>query len=186
MLSCKEGETDSAKRKSALDSALNAIHYENIFEIRDYSMNKPLLTDWGDEVGIRKIMGDGSSYELMILDPAPFSKPAIGHVPCGWSDMPGDISHIDKTSGKKILEALEKLITREDRSRWGEIIFLKGQSIEDSHILENFWIVPFIFVRYRMFGPLSGSGEIYWIDVLLDGRLQLISIIATGGRVWTS
>ncbi|RKZ29563.1 hypothetical protein DRQ36_08245 [bacterium] len=183
---CKEKETTKTEQELALETALDVIHSRNVLGIREIAMRIDLLDDWGDKGAVKKIC-KGEKYELAILDPAPLDKPAVMHVPEDWEAMTCKIAFYEKLTGQDILANLNKLVARgEGEEPWGTVEVVSGHPIKEETILNDSWIVPFIFVHDQMLGPLAGIGKIYRIDVILNKDLKLISVIATGGETWVS
>ncbi len=181
---CKTGEKADAKK--AFEEAENVIHYRNVLGIRDIALRSSLIDNWGNKEVIDEAYG-GMTYELLILDPAPLDRPSVNHVPNGWEEMPFEIVYYEKLKGGELISNLERLVERGDGGgSWGHVEVVSGHPIKEETVLDGSWVVPFIFVHDQMVAPLSGSGAIFRLDVILDNDFNLISVIATGGQTWIS
>ncbi len=184
-IGCKECKKSDAETQAAIEAAENAIHYYNVFGIRNLAMDGVLLDDWSDRAAISKVTSE-NTYNLAILDSPPVGKPAVKHIPNGWDRLPYNAIFCEWLTGQDLLSKHEMLIERGDGTKWGKMEVLAGIEIEENTLMENSWVVPFVFVHEQIVAPLAGSGSIYRIDVVLDSELKLITIIASGGQTWIS
>jgi len=184
VMGCKE--EICGERDLAVENAENVIHYHNILGVRDIAMRLELVKDWNNSDAINKAY-EGTTYEMVVLDPEPCGKPAIHNVPVGWDKIPCEAKYYSELRGDELIGNLQKLVERSDSEKpWGKVEVIAGYPIEDKTDLSGCWIVPFIFAHDHMVAPLAGSGAIFRIDVILDCEYNLISVITTGGQTWIS
>ncbi len=180
---CKDGR--GKNKKKVIEAAENVLHYRNVLGIRDIAMRADLLDDWGDSE-IKEAF-DEAVFEVAVLDVEPCGEPAVIHLPSGWENLPCKTVFYEELTGAEIGQSLAGLVERSEGEKpWGDVQVVTGHPLEDETVLDSSWVVPFVFVHDQMVAPLAGSGAIFYITVILDSELKLISVITTGGQTWIS